>query len=212
MNNSPRAKRIIIIALVIFIVGSVASILFFLIKPKDQASKDPNTVVVVIDNYKKYTKYISPASFTRLGSYLPHFITKPTEDTYHATIVDNSYTYAPDSWFSTFIVKLNDNDTSWKVSMQTIKDGSVSGEIKVTCNSGDLCLSAPKENAKKTLQEYLPLSSIDYIIASKKDNPQALSIVYYDQTGTGQSKALEKIKSLGFNPDDYSIEYHYGGH
>jgi hypothetical protein len=42
-------------------------------------------------------------------------------------------------------------------------------------------------------------------------NISNISVVYYDQQGTGKEKALEKIKSLGFKPEDYKIEYFYGG-
>jgi len=209
----PRVKRTVIISGSIFIVVTIALIIYFLVVPKVPSTQNSDKTVI-IDNYTDYTKNISSDSFGHLGNYLYNFIQKPSQGVYHATITEGSYDYSSDSWFSHFIVKLKDSDVSWKIQMQTIKNGDINGDISVTCNSGgDKCLSySGTLNPKTVLQDLLPINTPDYIIAIQKNNYDAISIVYYDQAGTGKTKALEKIQSLGFKPEDYTITYYYGGH
>lgn len=207
-----RAKRILIITAAIFIIGSIASVIYFLVSPKLPSTQDLNETVI-IDNYANYTDRISSDSFGQLGNYLYRFIEKPSNNTYHATITDGSYTYSSDSWFSNFTVKIIDGDISWKVSMQTIKDGSINGDISIQCYSGAACLSLSDTlESTRVLQDLLPINTPNYIIAIQKGDYDALSIIYYDQEGTGKTKALAKIESLGFKPENYSITYYYGGH
>lgn len=208
-----RRKRILIIAVIVFVIGSIAAIVYYIATPRLPAGQNSNKTVI-IDNYARYTGHISSASFGELGNYLYRFIQNPNKGVYHSTIVDGSYTYASDSWFSHFIVKLTDSDVSWKVSMQTLNNGNINGDISIVCNSGGAaCLSLSDTlDSKTALQDLLPINTPDYIIAIQKDNYNGLSIIYYDQAGTGKTEALDKIKSLGFKPEDYSIEYFYGGH
>jgi len=208
-----RARRIIIIIVIVFIIGSIASIAYFLVTPR-LPSTQYSDKTVIIDNYSDYTSHVSSDSFGSLGNYLYRFIQKPSQGVYHGVIVDGSYTYSLDSWFSNFIVKLAGSDVSWKVSMQTIKNGDINGDISIVCNSGGVaCLSLSDTlNSSTALQDLLPINTLDYIITTQKDNYDALSVIYYNQEGTGKTQALEKIKSLGFKPEDYSIEYYYGGH
>lgn len=208
-----RTKRILTIAIIIFIIGSIAAIVYFLVTPKHPSTQDLHKTVL-IDNYADYTSHISSDSFGTLGNYLYRFIPKPSQDVYHATIVDKSYTYASDSWFSNFIVKLQGGDVSWKVTMQTLNNGGINGDISVVCHSGGTaCLSLSDIlNSKTALQDSLPINTPDYIIATQKNDYNGLSIIYYDQEGTGKTEALDKIKSLGFKPEDYTITYYYGGH
>lgn len=208
----PQKKRVIIIGIVILSIVSIVSIVYFLVTPKLPIGQQSDKTVI-IDNYADYTKYISSKSFGSLGNYLYRFIHEPDKGVYHAEIVKDSYSYASDSWFSTFNVKVKDSDISWAVSLQTLEDGSINGDINIQClTGGSACLSLSEvTNTSRALQDYLPISTSDYIIAYKKDNYDALSIVYYDQDDTGKTKALEKIKSLGFKPEDYPIEYFYGG-
>ena len=174
---------------------------------------EPPSKTVIIKNSAQYTSHISSESFIDLGEYLYNFIKEPREDVYYATIVDGSYTYSATSWFSEFTVAVDDSDIVWGVSMQTLRTGEINGDIGVTCVSGEACLSvSAKSNPTATLQSYLPLNTNDYIISFETDNINVLSVVYYDQEGVGKSKALEKITSLGFNPEDYTINYYYGGH
>lgn len=42
---------------------------------------------------------------------------------------------------------------------------------------------------------------------SSSDNSDGYSVVITDYTGDNYEPALERIRSLGFNPDDYEIEY-----
>lgn len=206
-----RAKRILIISVIVFIIGSIASIIYFSLLPKLPSTQD-STETVIIDNYADYTEHISSDSFGQLGNYLYRFIETPTESTYHATITDGSYNYSSDSWFSNFTVTVVDSDVSWKVSMQTLKDGEINGDISIQCYSGEKCLSfSDRLESTRALQDLLPINTPDYIIAIQQDNYDALSIIYYDQEGTGKTKALEKIESLGFTPESYSITYYYGG-
>jgi hypothetical protein len=208
-----RRKRILITAIVVFIVASIASIIYFIIVPKIPSTQQP-TKTVIIDNYAQYGGHISADSFGSLGNYLYGYIKNPSQSVYHAKVTDKSYSYASDSWFSTFIVQLNNSSISWQVSMQTIADGSINGDISVSCHSGgDACLavSSIQSTAPKTLQDDLPITTNDYIINVQTNNNNALSIIYYDQAGTGKTEAIDKIKSLGFNPDDYTIQYFYGG-
>lgn len=208
-----RSKRMLIIAIIIFVIGAIGLIVYFVATPKSPSTQDANKTVI-IDNYANYNSNISSNSFGTLGNYLYRFIQKPSQSVYHATIVDGSYAYASDSWFSHFIVKLQGSDVSWKVSMQTLKNGDINGDISIVCNSGGAgCLSLSDTQGSKTaLQDLLPINSPDYIIAIEKNNYKALSIIYYDQEGTGKTEALDKIKSLGFKPEDYTITYYYGGH
>lgn len=208
-----RNKRFLVIGGVIFaIIVAVALVVYFFV-PKLPSTQNADKTVI-IDNYLKYTDHISPDSYGYLGNYLYEYINTPSQGVYHGDIVDGSYSYASDSWFSKFVVKLKDSDVSWNISMQTTKDGEINGDISVTCKSGgDACLEAPeKSNPSTALQDLLPINTFDYIITYQTDKYDTISIVYYDQEGTGKTKALDKIKSLGFKPEDYSIEYFYGGH
>lgn len=205
-----RIRRIVIISSVVLFLGLIALLVFYFLNPK-LPSTQYSDKTVIIDNYSEYTRYISSDSFGYLGNYLYDFIRDPNQEVYHATIVDGSYSYSPDSWFSKFTVNLKESDISWKISLQTLRNGEINGDISITCASGDVCLSLSDKVATDTLQTLLPISTDDYIIAYQTNNRDVLSIVYYDQAGTGKTKALEKIKSLGFNPEDYTIEYYYGG-
>jgi hypothetical protein len=206
-----RAKKILIVSGVFFALGVLAIIIVYLVVPRLPSTQNSDKTVI-IDNYSKYTTHISSDSFGTLGNFLYRFIENPNKGVYHATIVDNSYSYASDSWFSKFTVQVKDSDISWKISMQTLKNGDINGDIGITCITGSACRSlSDKLNSATVLQDLLPISSKDYLIATQKkyDN---ISIIYYDQEGTGKTKALDKIKSLGFKPEDYTIKYYYGGH
>lgn len=204
-----RTKRLVIIAGVIFLLSVIGLLIYGFLIPKLPSTQNSDKTVI-IDNYADYTEHISSDSFGYLGNYLYEFIKNPNKGVYHATIVNNSYSYAPESWFSKFTVKVTDTDATWKISMQTLKDGSINGDIGVTCDSGSACKSLTERLPSATLQSYLPLTTNDYIIAYQKGEDR-ISIVYYDPEGAGKTKALEKIQSLGFKPEDYSIEYFYGG-
>jgi hypothetical protein len=207
-----RRKRLLIIAVIVFIIGSIAAIIYYSVTPRLPSNQNSHHTVI-IDNYADYTGHISSTSFGTLGNNLYRFIQKPSQDVYHATIVDGSYTYSSDSWFSNFTLNLTGSDISWKISMQTLNTGDINGDISIVCNSGGAaCLSLSEtQAAQTTLQALLPINTPDYIIATEKDNYSGLSIIYYDEAGTGKTEALDKIKSLGFNPNDYSITYYYGG-
>ena len=204
-----RTKRIVIIAGVIFFIAIIGLLVYAFFIPKVPSTQYSDKTVI-IDNYSKYSSHISSDSFGYLGNHLYRFIKNPNKSVYHATIVDNSYSYAPESWFSKFSVKLEDSDTEWKVSLQTLKDGSINGDIGVTCSSGGNCVSLTQVLPAATLQSKLPITTNDYVIAYQK-GANKISIVYYDQEGAGKTQALEKIRSLGFKPEEYSIEYFYGG-
>ncbi len=206
-----KALLILIVTAAIFIIISVVLVIYFASIPKIPPTQTADKTVI-IDNFSDYTTYISPESFGYLGNDLYRYIKDPTKSVYHASIVDGSYKYSPESWFSTFTVKLKDGDTSWNVSMQTTRKGEINGDTVITCRTSDACISLEDMFVKPTLQAYLPLSTDDYIIAYQKDNQDILSVVYYDKAGLGKEKALEKIWSLGFKPEDYTIKYFYGGH
>jgi|GEM_PF-5460987 len=208
-----RAKRTIIAIIIAFIVLCAAAVIYFFLAPKTPSTQNSDKTVI-IDNYTEYTEHISRDSFGYLGNYLYKFIHSPKQGVYHGEIAEGSYTYDQDSWFSDFIIKLKDSDVSWKISLQTTKDGEINGDISVTCNSGgSACVSlSSKMESQSALQDYLPITTDDYIMSYSKDDYNTLSVVYYDQEGIGKAKALEKITSLGFKPEDYSINYYYGGH
>ena len=204
-----RNKRLLVIGGIVFaIIIAVMLIIYFFIPKLPSTQNSERTVI--IDNYAKYTQHISADSFGYLGNYLYEFIEEPDKSVYHATIVDGSYTYAPESWFSKFTIKVEGSDITWKVSLQTLKNGEINGDIGITCGDGESCVSLSDRLPSATLQSYLPLTTNDYIIAYQKA-ANSISIVYYDKEGTGKTKALEKITSLGFKPEDYKIEYFYGG-
>lgn len=207
-----RSKQKLVIAGIVFVVGIVALLAFYFINSRPPATQYSDKTVI-IDNYSGYTSHISPDSFGYLGNYLYEFIKEPKQGVYHAIIVDNSYNYSSLSWFSEFTVQLVNSDISWKISIQTTNNGSINGDIAVTCNTdGGSCLSlSDRMNSQSTLQDRLPINTADYIIAYQKDDYNALSIIYYDNNNIGKTKALEKIKSLGFKPEDYTIKYFYGG-
>ncbi len=205
-------KRVVTILIVVFTVLIIVAIVYALIpkKPSTQASDK----TVIIQNYSQYTEHISPDSFGYLGNYLYKFIKEPSKGIYEANIVANSYTYTSNSQFSNFIVKLEGNDIAWKISMQTLNSGEINGDVGIFCHSGgDACLSVSSgtRNAKSTLQSKLPITTNDFIISNQLRAKDKISVVYYDQEGTGKTKALDKIKELGFKPEDYTIEYFYGG-
>lgn len=204
-------KQVLIVIGVLFGLMSIAFILFALLVPR-LPSTQLSDKTVIIDNYASYTERISSDSLGLLGNHLYNFINKPSQGVYHARIVDGTYSYSSSSWFSKFVVQVENSDIAWNVSMQTIKGGVINGDISVTCKSGgDACLTkSAVSNPEPLLQAYLPLTSNDYIISYQKTK-DTLSVVYYDQAGTGKTKAIEKIKSLGFKPEDYKIEYFFGG-
>lgn len=206
-----RTKRILIIFGVIFIASCITLVLYLLFPKLPSTQQSDKTVI--IDNYSKYTDHISSNSMGSLGNYLYRFINNPDKGVYHADIVDGSYTYSPDSWFSKFVVKLKDSDISWNVTIQTTDEGDINGDISITCKSGGAaCLSVSDTiNSSTVLQDRLPITESNYIISYQTNNYDVISIVYYDQKGIGKAEALEKIKSLGFKPEDYKIEYFYGG-
>lgn len=208
MNIDPRTKKKLILVGAILAVGIIATIIYAVLAPKLPGTQASDKTVI-IDNYRDYTSHISSDSFGHFGNSLYEYIENPNKGIYHASIVDGSYSYDPDSWFSTFVVKLKDSDISWDVTIQTLKDGSLNGDPGIKCKSGSQCL-AVTDKLQSALQDYLPITTNDYIISYQK-NYKKISVVYYDQAGEGKVKAQEKIKSLGFKPEDYEIEYFYGG-
>lgn len=207
----PSIKRALIISSVIIGVIIIASLVYYLATPK-LPSTQHSSETVIIDNYSKYTAQISSDSFGYLGNYLFTFIKEPSKKVYHAVVVDNSYSYDSTSWFSKFKIKLQDSDVEWDVKLQTLKDGEINGDIGIACIKGSSCLSLSSKTAPTIIQAQLPISTDDYIIGYRKGDLTTLSVVYYDKAGTGKEKALEKIRSLGYKPEDYTIEFHYGGH
>lgn len=207
----PNKKRLVIILISIFLLVVIGLVVYYFITsryPSTQRSDE----TVFIDNYTSYTEHISADSFGYLGNYLYEFIDTPSKGVYHAMIVDETYTYNDENWFSKFDVAVKDSDIVWSISMQTIESGEINGDISVTCISGS-CVSRSEEFSPNAsvLQDYLPITTDEFIMTYQSNDYDTLSVVYYDQEGIGQAKALEKITSLGFNPDDYTIEYFYGG-
>lgn len=205
-----KALLLFTIPAVVFIVISIALVVYFLSIPKIPPNQAKDKTVI-IENFSDYTAHISPNSFGDLGNDLYRYIQNPSKSVYYASIVDGSYNYSAESWFSTFIVKLKDSNTSWDITIQTTRKGDINGDTVITCRTSEACVSLEDMFAKPTLQSYLPLNTDDYIIAYQKDNQDILSVVYYDKAGTGKEKALEKIRALGFEPEDYTIKYYYGG-
>ena len=64
-----RAKRIVIITSVIFTIGVIGMVLFYFLVPKIPSTQFSDKTVI-IDNYAKFTKYISSDSMGSLGNYL----------------------------------------------------------------------------------------------------------------------------------------------
>lgn len=206
--NTQRKKLIIIVGVIVVIAFIIIPLVFSFFQTSTSTQKD----IVIIDNASEYSTYISDESYTELGHYLYNFIDEPTQSVYSGTIVEGSYDYASNSWFSSFIVALKDSDISWDVSLQTLKNGEINGDISVTCASGKACLAvSPESNPTAPLQSYLPITTNDFIINIESDDSSVLTVIYYDQEGTGKTKALEAITTLGFNPEDYTINYYYGG-
>lgn len=208
--NEPRGKRIIIISGIAFVALVVGLLVFYFISSGNPSTQKSDKTVV-IDNYKDYTRYISSDSYGYLGNYLYEFIKDPKQGVYHAEITEGSYSYDSKSWFSKFIVKLKDSNISWRISIQTLNTGEINGDISVTCESGDCISLSEKMNSTEALQDLLPITTNDYIISQSTADYDTLSVVYYDTAGEGKTKALEKITSLGFKPEDYTIQYFYGG-
>ena len=48
---------------------------------------------------------------------------------------------------------------------------------------------------------------IHYQISFRIDNPENVTILINDYTGDNEAVALERIRTEGYNPDDYNIEY-----
>lgn len=208
--NEPRGKKVFLIAGVSFAVLVLGLLIYYFISSGNPSTQKSDKTVV-IDNYKEHTQYISSNSYGYLGNYLYEFIKDPKQGVYHAEITKGSYSYDSRSWFSKFVVKLKDGNISWNISMQTLKNGDINGDIRVTCESGDCISASERMNSNNALQDELPITTNDFIISQGKDDYKTLTVVYYDTAGEGKTKALEKIKSLGFKPEDYTIKYFYGG-
>lgn len=60
-----------------------------------------------------------------------------------------------------------------------------------------------------TVEYYLPNGAdyVHYIISYSWDMSSDPTVIIKDYTGGNQSLALERIRSEGYNPDDYTIEY-----
>lgn len=205
-----RNRKVLKIIGIIFGVIVIVAIIVAIFIPKLPSTQNSDKTVI-IDNYAEYTEHISSDSFGYLGNYLYEFVKDPSKGVYHAEIVDGSYTYASESWFSKFIVKMKDSDISWKISMQTLNTGEINGDIAVTCETGNCASLNERMNSSRALQDLLPITDNDYLISQGTSDYNTLSILYYDYDNVGKTKALEKITSLGFKPEDYKIEYFYGG-
>lgn len=209
MDN--RAKKILLIYGGIIGVLVIAAVVFLLLPklPSTQNSEE----TVIIDNFADYTEHISADSFGILGNYLYTFINKPSEKVYHAEVVENSYTYNKNTRLSKFTVAVKDSSIAWSISLQTVNKGEINGDIGVTCKSGgSACLSlSDRMNSSRKLQDLLPITEDEYIINYQTNNTDVISVVYYDRAGEGKRLALEKITSLGFKPEDYKLEFFYGG-
>lgn len=140
-----------------------------------------------------------------------------------------------DLHYGNFIVDLESVQQSYRVQFEwseKSKNKNLSGySVLLTCVDADLAIYkdfvchdslSGNEDPSNTLAKDFPLMlelpiTIDYYIGgygrqvyyeiTNQINGEEYTVVITDYTGGNKSAALDKIRSLGFDPDDYTIEY-----
>ena len=109
--------------------------------------------------------------------------------------------------------KINKNMKNNIKEVKQIAEKEVINNIVDSKNINNIENSEIQNNKNnKNTDDLSNLIELNKVSSFNTNDINVLSVVYYDQEGIGKSKALEKITSLGFNPEDYTINYYYGGH
>ena len=135
---------------------------------------------------------------------------------------------------ATFIVDVDDYEQSYMVSMGWSDEGEVINSVLISCPETSLmkyldavCKAMYDDSQDlKNVENYpiydkLPIivdefnyamrSSVHYEIRGYFDADNKLVIVINDYSGGNYNAALEKIRALGYNPDEYVIQYNNKG-
>ena len=139
------------------------------------------------------------------------------EDIYHATIRDNTFENTSNS--ISFTVDIPLIQMSWYVSQNISSNGEPFSDAYIGCISEEdaiypvtTCLDqdngfmTDEESTLIEITKILPLAGPSYKVSySITDKKITLIITYY--TSTGNEDALKAIKSLGYDPSNYTINY-----
>lgn len=156
------------------------------------------------------------------------------EQKYTARVRDNSYKEEKlynDKTSVDFIVDISSHQISYKVSSSWPRDKQDIYQISINClskkdlifpekecNGTDYDYSQLKLMEKYPIYEKLPITYEKYNFNSRSTTKYKIEgyfddekyiIVIKDYSGDNKERALEHIKSLGYNPEDYIIKYKF---
>lgn len=214
LRENKKLVQIIAIVLVLFVVVPITTTLLL------KYGQSSNTII--IDNKSSYDKDIDSDVFTNIAnsaySATSHSI-KNAEKTYHGTIRKDTFKNIANDNVS-FILDIPSVKISWSVSQALDNTGSPLSDASIKCVTKEQAIytllgnCVDQSSGGKTSEQIeflkivqiLPLSGPSYNVTySISTNSSYLVVTYY--TDTGKQDALDAIKSLGYNPDNYAINY-----
>ena len=213
---------------VLIIVGSFVGVillswLFYSLIPKEQPAEALNGTVI-IDNAADYSSNINEAVFLSIGKVAYGTMQNndiEMKDVYHGVVRDD--TFKQSQSYVSFILDIESEKISWKVSQAIDKSGNEFSDASVLCVNATEAIYPIPDNCRDInngfqtteQQEFMemtklfPLTGPTYSISYQTTNANELGYVVTvtTYTSTGRNDAIEAVKSLGFDLEKYPVQY-----
>ncbi len=220
-----RNKRIIITILGVVLVFVVIPLVIYSVASRSQSSGAPTTDTIIIDNQGSFSSGIDPQVFVGLAraAYVvtTHNIKNPASS-YHGVIRGSTFKNAALSSVS-FVLDIPSLKISWSMSQALDEDGAPQSDAAAACvtkdqaiypllascidqNSGGL---TPAQSGLLDISKILPLTGPTYsaVLGDTSDPTKPVPIIVTYYGNTGQQDAIDAIRSLGYDPDDYAFSF-----
>jgi len=218
-----RQKLILIIIGGLLVLVSIVIILFFITKSSSNPDS-PTTNTIIIDNRTTFRNQVSEEVFSYIGATAYGVTitnTNDKKDVYHGVIRDDTFLLSNNGNIVSFILDIPEIQLSWSIRQAILEDGSPFSDTSVECITEDkaiypvtsTCIDinsggrSGEQQKQASIASILPLDGPTYRVvlqtSTTKEDSYALFITYYGDAG--KQDALEAIRSLGFEPNDYEI-------
>ena len=235
-EQSKNKKIIAIITVVLFVI--VVLVVGWLLnkEPVEKQIRIDNLSEFINDMPKKTENNICEALYSAIANSVQDGTTVPEKGAKIRTgSVTNNFIKEQNMHYGSFIVDIDEVKQTYRIDFEWSDD-----EKNPYYSGYRTLVKCPKEEEMKykttfckddmrtgTIQESYPILSelplkVDYfannytkhvkykITYKISDDEQSVTIKIIDYMGNGYDEALEKIEELGYDPDDYEIEYELG--
>lgn len=224
-QKSKKPILIVILAYIGFIV--IVLVVSLIIKNLSTSSNNSTDKTIIIDNQSSYSKGVNPAVFSNISG-SAYSITslniENAENTYHGIIRDNTFSNITNNSVS-FILDIPSIKVSWLVGQGLDNTGAPLSDTSVLCVTEsqaiypllDICkdISTGFQTSDQLkfmeIVKILPLTGPTYSVGfSKSTVSDNYTLIITTYSEGGKQDALNAIKLLGYNPDNYEITYNNG--